>query len=255
MTSAAQVQANRSNAQKSTGPRTPEGKAAVAQNAIKHGLLAQAAVLRDEEQERYARYRAEMLEELSPAGRQEMELAERIVHLSWRLERAARHQDALFAALYEQAAAAEAAAGSDGETPLSYDRLVGRMLVADFSGPRLLERAQLYERRIESSLYRARADLRSHQALARAARAAAQAQGRAPARMMPESSVAGRGPTAPAPVPLPPASARAGEKQEPRQTNSISQEAVADREAFEQTKPIAGPQGGDPRPAAAVRAA
>jgi hypothetical protein len=32
------------------------------------------------------------------------------------------------------------------------------MLLADFSGPRVLERVQLYERRIESSLFRARAE-------------------------------------------------------------------------------------------------
>ena len=45
MASAAQTIANRLNAQKSTGPRTPEGKAVVSQNAVKHGLLAEQVVL------------------------------------------------------------------------------------------------------------------------------------------------------------------------------------------------------------------
>jgi hypothetical protein len=40
MATQAQVEANRQNAQKSTGPKTAEGKMAVALNAVKHGLTA-----------------------------------------------------------------------------------------------------------------------------------------------------------------------------------------------------------------------
>jgi len=35
-----QIAANRKNAQKSTGPKTPEGRAAVRLNGVKHGLTA-----------------------------------------------------------------------------------------------------------------------------------------------------------------------------------------------------------------------
>jgi hypothetical protein len=45
MATAAQIHANRANAQKSTGPRTAEGKAKVAQNAVQHGLLAQRTIV------------------------------------------------------------------------------------------------------------------------------------------------------------------------------------------------------------------
>ncbi len=49
MATEAQLAANRRNAQKSTGPRTAEGKAVVAQNAVQHGLLAREGVLRGED--------------------------------------------------------------------------------------------------------------------------------------------------------------------------------------------------------------
>jgi hypothetical protein len=41
MTSAKKAQANRQNALKSTGPKTPEGKAAIHLNAVRHGLSSQ----------------------------------------------------------------------------------------------------------------------------------------------------------------------------------------------------------------------
>jgi len=48
-----------------------------------------------------------------------------------------------------------AAAAAEADEPDTSERVLGRMLLADFSGDRVLERVQLYERRIESSLSRA----------------------------------------------------------------------------------------------------
>jgi len=45
LTSVRRIEANRRNALKSTGPRTPEGKAAVVLNGIKHGLLSREALV------------------------------------------------------------------------------------------------------------------------------------------------------------------------------------------------------------------
>src|SRR5260370_3426083 len=48
MSTEKQIAANRINAQKSTGPSTPEGRAAVRLNGVKHGLTAQTLVLKGE---------------------------------------------------------------------------------------------------------------------------------------------------------------------------------------------------------------
>jgi hypothetical protein len=53
MATQAQFHANRRNAQASTGPRTPEGKAASSANATRHGLSAAFRVLPNENQEEF----------------------------------------------------------------------------------------------------------------------------------------------------------------------------------------------------------
>ena len=90
MTTEAQVAANRRNAAKSTGPKTTVGKAIVAQNAIKHGLLARQNVILGEDPQEFDLHRRGVLGELAPAGVMASILAERIVGLTWRLKRAER---------------------------------------------------------------------------------------------------------------------------------------------------------------------
>lgn len=102
MASEAQVAANRLNAQKSSGPRTAEGKAVVAQNAVKHGLLAREGLLRGEDGEEFARHREALMEELNPTGALEVILAARIVDLTWRLRRVAQDRSETFGALYDR---------------------------------------------------------------------------------------------------------------------------------------------------------
>ncbi|MCU0914901.1 MAG: hypothetical protein MUC88_10095 [Planctomycetes bacterium] len=102
MTSAAQSAANRANAQRSTGPRTPEGKTKVSWNALKHGLLAREGVIRGEDAEEYLNHEGRLLQQLLPDSPLEEILADRIVGLSWQLKRAARDRDEAFAALYEK---------------------------------------------------------------------------------------------------------------------------------------------------------
>ncbi|MCU0916183.1 MAG: hypothetical protein MUC88_16715, partial [Planctomycetes bacterium] len=81
MTSAAQIAANRANAQKSTGPRTPEGKAKISWNAVKHGLLAREGIIRGEDAEEYIDHEGYLLRQLMPDSPLEEILAERLVNL------------------------------------------------------------------------------------------------------------------------------------------------------------------------------
>ena len=87
MVTEVQILANRRNAQKSTGPRTSEGKASVSQNAVKHGFSARQDVISSESQADFDQYHDQVLAELDPASPMESMLAERIVSLSWRLKR------------------------------------------------------------------------------------------------------------------------------------------------------------------------
>ncbi len=175
MATEAQVSANRSNAQKSTGPRTPEGKAAVAQNAVKHGFLAQEVVIKGEDAEEFEFYREGMLAELAPAGFVETMLAERIVSLSWRLRRAERLQVAAFDKVQKKDEPLPTLKPEDASWLLNQiaERGIvfshpererpafGRRAVQDFNQERVLDRLLMYERRIEHSLYRTMAELRN----------------------------------------------------------------------------------------------
>jgi hypothetical protein len=164
MTTEAQIEANRINAQKSTGPRTPEGKAKVSQNALKHGLLARHAVIIGEDLDDFDLFRDQFRAELAPVGIAESRLVERIVGLSWRLQRAERFGTEAFDTMYVQC-------DSDPQSkrwrslpkPEGADPIFGRTVVKDFSETRVLERALVYERRIENSLYRTMAELRQVQ--------------------------------------------------------------------------------------------
>lgn len=96
MTTNAQIEANRVNAAKSTGPRTAAGKKAAAANSLKHGLLAKAALLPEESEEEFSDLADELLDELQPVGASELLLVDEIINLTWRLRRASLVESGLF---------------------------------------------------------------------------------------------------------------------------------------------------------------
>ena len=182
MTSTAQVEANRANAQKSTGPRTAEGKAVAAQNAVRHGLLAKEVVVRGEDPGEFELYRQQMLEELAPAGLMEETLAQRIVGLSWRLRRAERLQAMAYDKIETKSERPDPTMSPEDagkllaflvkenmRCPAPASPPPGRRAVLDFNQERVLDRLLVYERRIEHSLYRTMAELRKERLLRQAA--------------------------------------------------------------------------------------
>ena len=89
MTSERQKAANQANALHSTGPKTPEGKAVVRLNALRHGLLA------EEDADAFEDLWNQVRKDLSPVGPIEELLVDRIVNAMWRLGRLARAETAL----------------------------------------------------------------------------------------------------------------------------------------------------------------
>jgi hypothetical protein len=95
MTSPAKIEANRRNAQKSTGPTTPEGREVASRNALRHGLTAEKLVVLDEEAEDYAAHYEATRAALAPGDEVEEQLVERIALAGWRLRRAGRAEAAI----------------------------------------------------------------------------------------------------------------------------------------------------------------
>ena len=179
MATEAKIKANRLNARKSTGPKTAEGKAAVAQNAVKpcperrrgNGLFAHENVIKCEKQHDFDQFCAELLGGLAPVGGVEAMLASRIVSLSWRLKRVERMNSELIDVMIAKIETdpwrkelREDAGLLDPETGRS-ELVLGWVTNRDFSDSQVLERLLMYERRIESSLYKAMKELQKMQRL------------------------------------------------------------------------------------------
>ena len=92
-----QLAANRANAARSTGPRTPEGKARSAQNSRKHGFAsADFGVVRLEDLESLARLREDLISVYQPVNSQELFAIERMAIAQQSILRAARLEAGLF---------------------------------------------------------------------------------------------------------------------------------------------------------------
>jgi hypothetical protein len=89
-----QIEANRRNAQRSTGPVTDLGKAVAKFNSLKHGMTAATAVLPYEDADSYAEIRNSFQATYHPANAVEAALVETIANSYWRLLRIRRVETA-----------------------------------------------------------------------------------------------------------------------------------------------------------------
>jgi hypothetical protein len=195
----ARAEASRRNGAKSRGPRTPEGKARSAQNALKHGFRAHKhMVLPGEDAAGFAELEAALLADLAPDGPLQEALAQRIVAATWRLERAERIEAQLFARMME---------GGN----------MGLALIRDGNGARAFDTLLRYRGTAAAELWRALRALKALQAEAAARPAALPERLALPAlqemptepesRANPDDRDPSRAAREPAPLPAAPASA------------------------------------------------
>jgi hypothetical protein len=90
-----QLEANRRNAQQSTGPRTEAGKKTSSLNALRHGLTSRIVVLPTEDLTAYNRFSDEFLVDLAPATFAERQCAQTIIDTQWRLNRVRTIEDGM----------------------------------------------------------------------------------------------------------------------------------------------------------------
>jgi hypothetical protein len=96
MTSLKQIEANRRNSLKSTGPKTQAGKQASRCNAVRHGLTAETVIGALEDAGDYKGFEAAITADYDAQSAVERELVLRLASLLWRLRRATTIETGLF---------------------------------------------------------------------------------------------------------------------------------------------------------------
>jgi hypothetical protein len=153
-TSPKKAAANRRNAQKSSGPKTPEGKSISSKNSTTHGFNGQFKVLPHEDQSAFddllRKYRAEF----TPRNQHETFLVEQLAQSRWRLDRIRRFEGIAFEQLLLDGVDAPDFRNASGQNP---DATIVVKLAARTNDPvAVLHR---YAVAAERSYYRAHREL------------------------------------------------------------------------------------------------
>ena len=101
MSSLKQIEANRRNALKSTGPTTDEGKERSRCNAVRHGLTAETIIAGLEDADDYQAFETAVIADYDAQTAVERELVLRLASVLWRLRRATGIESGIFESVVE----------------------------------------------------------------------------------------------------------------------------------------------------------
>lgn len=151
------IEANRRNAQRSTGPKTEEGKAASRLNAGRHKVTAQVSILPDEERAAAEDFCGKLSDSFNPEGPEEIQLARAIAENYWRLNQARAAISNRFALTLANSPAHPMAGG---HPQIEYAIQVAETFDRDANCLRLIS---LYEQRTLNQLLRQKRELEAMQ--------------------------------------------------------------------------------------------
>ncbi len=147
-TSEKQIAANQANAQKSTGPTSPEGKARARMNGMRHNLTGQAFLMTEEDRLAYDAFSKPYIETLQPANPIETQLAQVIAQENHRLNRIHAIEENTFALGHFGRAGAKI----DAEHPEVHHALTQAIVFA--TEGKTFQNLSLYEQRLTRSIHK-----------------------------------------------------------------------------------------------------
>ena len=158
-----QIEANRRNALRSTGPRTAEGKASVSQNASKHGFFKRSFLAPGDVDGDYETLVGNLEQELAPVTTLELSLVRQIANAEWRLNRAIDLETGLLGHRLDSTRSLRLIPPDQPLTGLEKNKLLGSMLVHDARDSDTLSKLSRYEMRLSRRYFAALTHLQAVQ--------------------------------------------------------------------------------------------
>jgi len=148
MTSLRQIEANRLNSLRSTGPKTDEGKLRSRGNAVRHGLTAETVIAGLEDREDYEAFQECVVSDYEATSAVERELVLRLASVLWRLRRSTAIEAVLFEPATPQRRPEDVGATTASFLEQTSSNVAENFLRLNDSPTRPLDRLSRYEQRL-----------------------------------------------------------------------------------------------------------